>query len=208
MKGFDFLWEPDPSCSECRLNSGCLQSKGNSHGRLEPCCFHEKEETGPTQIQPRTAAHGPVWAGGRPTEMSSDNERSAERSAHMWLPTERRQRFPFFSFLFCFSYLGAKSQREEVREYTEILLSTIFFFSPCHIWFGEKMLTFGHGVSWRFHLSVSKSIFTSGWTPVSSFDIFLLYAKDLRPHSPLPLLRQSWCARYITIFPLSSISFM
>lgn len=127
MKGFDFLWESDPSCSKCRLNSGCLQSKGNSHGRLEPCCFHEKEETGPTQIQPRTAAHGPVWAGGRPTETSSDNERSAERSAHMWLPTEQKQRFPFFSFLFCVSYLGAKSQREEVREYTENLPSTIFF---------------------------------------------------------------------------------
>lgn len=58
-KGLIFLENTNPFCSGHRLNM-MFAVQGNSHGRLEPCCFHEKEETEPTQIQRSAAAHGPV----------------------------------------------------------------------------------------------------------------------------------------------------
>lgn len=35
----------------------------------------------------------------------------------------------------------------------------------CHVWFTGEVLKFGFRVSPGFHLSISKSVLTSGWTP-------------------------------------------
>lgn len=89
MKFHEYLWkglifsENQIHLAQCRLNRRCLQSEEIPMVDYRTLLFHEKEETGPTQIQRSAAAHGPVWAGGRPTETRPDNERSAERSAHI-----------------------------------------------------------------------------------------------------------------------------
>lgn len=96
---------------------------------------------------------------------SPDKEISAERLGHMWLHAEQRESFPF-SFLLSFIYLGVKP----VRDHTHLqhLPFSFHYFSlrlTCHVWFKVQMAKCGCRVSWRTHLSISKSLLASRWTP-------------------------------------------
>lgn len=147
--------------------------QGNSHG---VCCFHEKEETGPTQRQPeRCSPQACVSWRSSNWDKLWQRELSAHKSILTWA-------LFFFSFLLCFTHLRVKCQSLKVSHtlvhschflsgirkhtgswvfgqsppfspcYLFCFFPCVTYFSSngcwaCHVWFEGKVVKSGCGVS-------------------------------------------------------------
>lgn len=152
-----------------------LAVQGDSHERPEPCCFHEKEETGPTQIQLSAAAHGHVWAGGHPIETSL-TMKDLPNDLHTYDFPLSKGSASSLIFLSLVSVVlrqwgSVKESESQLFAHCFFLhhslsfrcLTCITYFSSygcltCHVWFEREVVKFGRRMMWRFHLSIFESI--------------------------------------------------
>lgn len=206
--------------------------QGNSHGGLEPCCFlWERGNRAYAETVERCSPQARVsWRSSNRDEFRQWELCWANRT-HM--TTHRAKGALPLNLFRCSSFkTNWRSHSFSSRHRRTVCVSAVklFFFhhSPffcffsliayfssngcltCHVWFEEKVVRFGCRASWGFHMSVSKSILTSSWTPVSSSPQVLCKKKEkTSPNSspllPVPLLSDN---DDISIFQLEVFSFI